>query len=535
MNKLDKFQQLKQILVSNELEFILEAHNGISAKIVEESGFKAIWASGLAISASLGVRDSNEASWSQIVEILEFMSDCTKIPILLDGDTGYGNFNNVQRLIKKLEQRSIAGVCIEDKIFPKTNSFINGKNQVLADIDEFCGKIKAGKDAQTNDAFCLVARVEAFIVGLGLEETLKRAEAYRLAGADAILIHSKQSRPSEIETFMKEWGNRHPIVIVPTTYYSTPIEHFEKLGISSVIWANHSIRGSAYYMKEIAKKIYYEKSIKEVEDQIIPIKELFRLQNTEKLLEAEDRYIPKKKLDVSSFILAGNAGRELGKLTESKPKCMLEINGKPMLYRLISHLNFFGIQNIYILRGYQKQSISLNDVKFIDNMQFETTKGAFYLYLALNEFENDTLICYGDSLFKRHLIDELLNSEDDFTITVDAQDIENGRKRDLVLCNKEYTNDFFNKDIKLIQIKTGNDPSEFHGEWVGLLYIKKKAIPLFKEVLTSLFKDSDFLNYSVLDVINSISEKQKVSVLYTKGGWIDIDTVNDYEKAGSFF
>src|SRR3989338_7753220 len=152
-----KSRQLRQLLESPRLEFILEAHNGISAKIVEQAGFKGIWASGLAISAQFGVRDSNEASWTQVVDMLEFMSDVTSIPVLLDGDTGYGNFNNMRRLVKKLESRNISGVCIEDKLFPKTNSFIDGENQVLADIDEFCGKIKAGKDSQRNDDFCIVA------------------------------------------------------------------------------------------------------------------------------------------------------------------------------------------------------------------------------------------------------------------------------------------------------------------------------------------------------------------------------------------
>ena len=119
-----KTKKFKQMLKSDQLEFIMEAHNGLSAKIVEEAGFKGIWGSGLAISAALGVRDNNEASWTQVLDVMEFMSDATSIPILLDADTGYGNFNNVRRLVKKLEQRNIAAMCIEDKLFPKTNSFI---------------------------------------------------------------------------------------------------------------------------------------------------------------------------------------------------------------------------------------------------------------------------------------------------------------------------------------------------------------------------------------------------------------------------
>jgi phosphoenolpyruvate phosphomutase len=206
VSPISKAKQLRNLLESAELEFIMEAHNGISAKIVEETGFKGIWGSGLALSAQYGVRDNNEASWTQIIDMLEFMSDATNIPILLDGDTGYGNFNNMRRLVKKLEQRQIGGVCIEDKLFPKTNSFIASERQPLADIDEFCGKIKAGKESQQDPDFCIIARVEAFIAGWDLAEALKRAIAYQEAGADGILIHSKLSRPDEILAFAREWG-----------------------------------------------------------------------------------------------------------------------------------------------------------------------------------------------------------------------------------------------------------------------------------------------------------------------------------------
>src|SRR4026208_486717 len=163
--EISKTQQFKRLLQSKRLEFLMEAHNALSAWIVEETGFRGIGASGLSISAALGVRDNNEASWTQVMEVVEFMSDATHIPILLDGDTGYGNFNNMRRLVRKLEQRGIAAVCIEDKLFPKTNSFIGGENQPLADVDEFSGKIKAAKDTQSDDDFMVVARLEAFIVG----------------------------------------------------------------------------------------------------------------------------------------------------------------------------------------------------------------------------------------------------------------------------------------------------------------------------------------------------------------------------------
>ncbi|NEW06804.1 phosphoenolpyruvate mutase [Paenibacillus sp. SYP-B3998] len=292
-----KTKKLKQMICSNNLEFLMEAHNGLSAKIVEETGFKGIWASGLSISAAMGVRDNNEASWTQVLDVLEFMSDASSIPILLDGDTGYGNFNNARRLVKKLEQRGIAGVCIEDKLFPKTNSFINAKFQPLADTDEFCGKIKAMKDTQADEDFVLVARVEAFITGWGLEEALRRAEAYRQAGADAVLIHSKRSDSSEIEAFMKEWGGRLPVVIVPTKYFSTPTVRFQELGISLAIWANHNLRASIEAMKKISGQIFQDKSLVQVEGRIATVEEVFRLQGAEELKTAEKKYLPSKKKD----------------------------------------------------------------------------------------------------------------------------------------------------------------------------------------------------------------------------------------------
>jgi phosphoenolpyruvate phosphomutase len=288
----EKTKKLRRLLQSNQLEFLMEAHDGLSAKIVEEAGFKGIWASGLCMSASLGVRDSNEASWTQILEVLEFMSDATSIPILVDADTGYGNFNNVRRLVRKLEQRQVAGMCIEDKLFPKTNSFIRGERQPLADIQEFSGKIRAAKDTQQDPDFCVVARVEALITGLGLAEAVRRADAYQNAGADAILMHSKISTPDQILSFMKEWGDTCPVAIIPTKYYTTPTQLFADAGVSVVIWANHLLRSSIRAMQHTAVDLHRAQTLMAVEDSIAPLQEVFRLQNVIELQEAERRYLP---------------------------------------------------------------------------------------------------------------------------------------------------------------------------------------------------------------------------------------------------
>jgi phosphoenolpyruvate phosphomutase len=287
-NKAKKFRKL---LNPGKPGLIMEAHNGLSAKIVQNAGFHGIWGSGLSISAALGVRDANEASWTQVLEVINFMNDATDLPILLDGDTGYGNFNNARRLVQKLDQLGVAGVCLEDKIFPKTNSLLDAK-QELADVQEFCGKIRACCDSKLSQDFVVVARIEAFIAGAGLEEALKRANAYETAGADAILVHSKKATPIEIKEFMSEWNkkeNRVPIIIVPTTYF-TNYDEFAQLGVSLIIWANHNMRASVFAMERVCKQIYEEVSIKNLKD-ISTVKHVFELQNEDELQEAEKKYL----------------------------------------------------------------------------------------------------------------------------------------------------------------------------------------------------------------------------------------------------
>ncbi len=290
-----KTSALRSLLNDPTLAFLLEAHDGLSAKIVEEAGFKGIWGSGLTISAAFGVRDNNELSWSQVVDHVAFMVDATSIPVLLDGDTGHGNFNNVRRFVQKIEQAGVAGVAIEDKLFPKTNSFLRSERQPLADIDEFCGRIKAAKDSQRDDNFVLIARVEALVAGWPVDEAIRRAERYRQAGADGILIHSKSENPQDIFDFLSRWQNRAPIVLVPTKYWRTPTEEFRRHKSSIVIWANHMLRSSIAAMQETARRVHTDQALTTVEPAVAPLDEVFRLQCDAELEQAEQRYLSPRR------------------------------------------------------------------------------------------------------------------------------------------------------------------------------------------------------------------------------------------------
>ena len=219
------------------------------------------------------------------------MSNAVDIPILVDGDQGFGNFNNARIFCKNLEKRGIAGVVFEDKLFPKTNSFIEvSGGQKLANIDEFSGKIRACKDNQVNPYFVVVARLEAFIAGYDVEEALKRAYAYHKAGADAILVHSKIKTSKDVDDFMARWDNRCPIIIVPTKYHTTPTDHFRDLGISTVIWANHNMRSCIDILRKTSKTIYQDESLTNVENKIATVKEIFEYTKEQELKDDEKKY-----------------------------------------------------------------------------------------------------------------------------------------------------------------------------------------------------------------------------------------------------
>ncbi len=534
-------RQFRKLLLSEQLEFICEAHNGLSAKIVQEAGFRGIWASGLSISAQFGVRDNNEASWTQVLENLEFMSDATTIPILLDGDTGYGNFNNMQRLVRKLEQRRIAAVCIEDKLFPKTNSFIKGDAQPMADMQEFCGKIKAGKDAQTDPDFCIIARVEAFICGWGLAEALRRAEAYRQAGADGILIHSALSVPEEILAFKQEWGNRCPVVIVPTKYYATPTDVFRQHGFAMVIWANHMLRAAVAAMQKTARTLKEQEHLLSIEDKVAPVSEIFRLQNAAELQDAEDRYLPRGAENTRAIVLAASRGEELRELTEHQPKTMVKIQGTPILARIVDAYNAVGIKDITVVRGYKKEAVTLPNLTYLDNDDFAETGELDSLHKALRAQKGqakDLIISYGDVLFNTYIPQALCQEKEDFVIFVDS-DWQNqssyARLGGFAECSLPNSKKAFNARIYLKQLGNTVPRESTHGVWMGFLKVSAAGASQVQTILATMMADPANRKSGIPQLLQDLLTRNlPIRVLYTVGHWLDINSLDDVVQAGNF-
>ena len=520
---MSKCEQFRNLLVSSELEFILEAHNGLSARIVEQSGFKGIWGSGLALSAQFGVRDSNEASWTQVIDMLEFMSDVTSIPILLDGDTGYGNFNNMRRLVAKLEQRDIAAVCIEDKQFPKTNSFIDGERQPLADVDEFCGKIKAGKDRQSDDDFSIVARVEALIAGWDMNEALRRAEAYREAGADAILIHSKLSHAEEILTFAQEWADRSPLVIVPTKYYSTPTEVFRRADINLVIWANHMIRAAIVGMENISQQIYGQQSLANVEDQIASVNKIFSLQGAEELSRAQSRYL-KQKEETHAIVLAASRGNGLHELTEDRPKVMVTIGGRPLLRRLVDEFKKQSINKITVVAGYKAETVDVSGIDICVNNEYENSSELVSLSCAEASFNDNMMIMYGDVLFRGYILNDLLNSKGDVVVVVDSilDTSHISGAPDYAYCTKADDRSLFKQEVFIKHVSEEKESTlgAPDGRWIGMLKVNPTGRQWLHEALQILKNSENFNSLTMLNLLNYLVEQGKqIHVHYVVVWW----------------
>jgi len=534
-----KSSQLRAMLQSAQTEFIMEAHNGLSARIVQEAGFKGIWASGLALSAQHAVRDNNELSWTQVVDTLEFMSDATTIPILLDGDTGYGDFNNMRRLVSKLETRNIAGVCIEDKLFPKTNSFIQGERQPLEDVETFCGKIQAGKEAQIDDDFCIVARVEALIAGWGLDEALRRGEAYRRAGADAILIHSKLSRPDEILQFAREWANRSPLVIVPTKYYATPTEVFRQHKISLVIWANHLIRSAITAMQATARQIHDDETLLDVEGQVATVSEIFRLQGADELLEAEKRYARSARPEVKAVILAASRGQGLDQLTLDKPKVMIPVAGKPVLRRLVDKFKGQGVNEIIVIAGYKAEAIDVKGIEVVVNPDWQTTGELASLDQAVSRMEEDTVLLYGDLLFRTYILNNLLDWDEPLLAVVDSSPLDQvqGNTNDLAYCSAPDDRAMYQQYVSLQQVCSGASwqGRKPDGRWIGLLRIRGEGKAQVLKAMATLKRRAGFEHLGLPDLINQlIADQHAPQVQYISGHWMDLNNLDDLQRAAEF-
>ncbi len=267
----------------------MAAHNPLAAKLAAAAGFDAIWGSGFELSASYAVPDASIIPMGTHLELMRAIGEVQDAPIVADIDTGFGNAVNVAYAVPRYEAAGVAAVVIEDKTFPKDSSLRPGGRQELLAVGEFQGKIEAAKAAS---GVLVVARTEALIAGLGLDEALRRGAAYAEAGADAVLIHSKQKTPDEILAFCRAWPGQVPLVLVPTSYPQLSFADVAALGkVGLIICGNHAIRAAVAAMQSVFARIIAEGGIAGVEADIASVADVFALQGDAGMRQIERDFL----------------------------------------------------------------------------------------------------------------------------------------------------------------------------------------------------------------------------------------------------
>ncbi|REC61341.1 phosphoenolpyruvate phosphomutase [Chryseobacterium pennae] len=279
---------LKEKLRRREKFFLGGAHDVLSSKIIENSGFDGVWLSGLGVSVTKkGLPDASIITPTEVGEICFNITSSTDIPVIIDMDSGYGNSTNAYYYAREFEKCGAMGVCVEDNIFPKCNSFYNAENKALESIDSMVGKIKAIRSAVSED-FCVIARCEGLIVGLPKEEVQKRCIAYVNAGADALVIHT--SDWNKLIDFLDTWDGDIPLVVIPTKIpevsQKTLLKYFD-----IIIYANQLLRASIKASELVMRKILNEGLSLEVESSISSMEEVFVYNQMAQLTELENEYL----------------------------------------------------------------------------------------------------------------------------------------------------------------------------------------------------------------------------------------------------
>jgi phosphoenolpyruvate mutase len=284
-----RMRQLRRLMEAKGVVRILEAHNGLSGLIVEKTAlsvngvrqeFDGMWLSSLTDSTAKGRPDTELVDRTSRMQTMNDILEVTTKPVIMDGDTG-GPAEHFTFLVKTLERLGVSAVIIEDKVGLKRNSLFGSEvEQVQDTVANFCSKISQGKKAQVGNDFMIIARIESLIAGAGMEDALQRARAYIEAGADGIMIHSRQKDATEITEFCRAYrgfDRRVPIVAVPSSYHQVTEAELSELGVQVVIYANHLLRSAYPAMRRTAETILRHGRALEADGECMSINEVLNL------------------------------------------------------------------------------------------------------------------------------------------------------------------------------------------------------------------------------------------------------------------
>jgi phosphoenolpyruvate phosphomutase len=267
---------LRDRIAARDLVLAMAAHSPLSARLVEEAGFDAIWASGFELATLYGVPDDSIITLRQHLAMTAAMVAAVRLPVIADIDTG---FEDVDHTIREYQHIGVSAVVMEDKVFPKQSSLTPGARHELVSIEEFQAKIRTALAARVAPGFQIIARTEALIAGLGQAAALARGRAYEAAGADALFVHSKATTVAEMESFSRAWDGKIPLVIVPTTFPEMDAARARALGnVAVMIFGNHAMRASVAGMRRALTRIAKDGGTRNVEGEIASVADLLALQ-----------------------------------------------------------------------------------------------------------------------------------------------------------------------------------------------------------------------------------------------------------------
>jgi phosphoenolpyruvate phosphomutase len=292
----DKREAFREGLQADSPIVAVGAHDAMSAQLIEAHGFDAVWVSGFGVATMQhALPDLNIVTMTETLDAAVRIDGATALPVVADCDNGFGGFSNVVRTAVEFERMGIAAICVEDNLFPKRNSLYEGESmRELIERDEQARRIRAAKRAQQTDSFSVIARVEALIAGHGVEAACERASAYAEAGADAILIHSKDKTLGEVEGFLERWDGLGsiPLVAVPTLFPDFTAEELHAKGFQMVIFANQPMRAAVRAMEETLTMLADARKPAAADPHIAPVNHIFDLVRTKETIAAEESRTP---------------------------------------------------------------------------------------------------------------------------------------------------------------------------------------------------------------------------------------------------
>ena len=296
-------------------------------------------------------------------------------------------------------------------------------------------------------------------------------------------------------------------------------------------------------MQETATHLASVKNLYAIDDRIVPLSEVFRLQSADELAEAEKKYLPAVKEHARALILAASRGEEFGTLTEHKPKAMLEISGQPLIFKQIQTLRDMGIKDITIVRGFQKSMINAPDIRYIDNDNYATTKEIASLKIGLaglpKNHEGKTFVAFGDLLFKKFIPSMLLEAEGDIVLAVDPNwegSTQKNRYMEYVTCSEPYKKALFDKVVTVNDEGPDIPKENVNAEWFGLFSLNKRGLNVVMEALEDLSRKRGFNEMRMSSLFRElIARGADIRALYISGHWLDVDDIKDYEAAHLFW